>query len=65
MSTTAACDDTAGGTAVNDAVVQALGYEPSTIMVTRFGLKRDVGRFPDSKRMTKLLEGAFDRFYGR
>jgi acyl-CoA reductase-like NAD-dependent aldehyde dehydrogenase len=39
--------------------------EPHTIMVTRFGLKRDVGWFPTSKRMTKLLERGFTRFYGR
>jgi acyl-CoA reductase-like NAD-dependent aldehyde dehydrogenase len=80
----------AGGTAVNDAIVQCLGYEapfggsadsgvgsrnaregilkytePHTIMVTRVGLKRDVSWFPNSRRMTKLLEGAFARFYGR
>ena len=80
----------AGGTAVNDAVIQCLGYEapfggsaesgvgsrngregilkytePHTIMVTRLGLKRDVNWFPNSKRTTKLLEGALARFYGR
>jgi acyl-CoA reductase-like NAD-dependent aldehyde dehydrogenase len=80
----------AGGTAVNDAVIQCLGYEapfggsaesgvgsrnaregilkytePHTIMITRFGLKRDVNWFPNSKRMTKLLDRAFARFYGR
>jgi acyl-CoA reductase-like NAD-dependent aldehyde dehydrogenase len=80
----------AGGTAVNDAIIQCLGREapfggsadsglgsrnaregilkytePHTIMVTRFGLKRDVGWFPNSKRMTKLLEAALARFYGR
>jgi acyl-CoA reductase-like NAD-dependent aldehyde dehydrogenase len=80
----------AGGTAVNDAIIQCLGYEapfggsaesgvgsrnaregilkytePHTIMVTRFGLKRDVNWFPNSKRVTKLLDGAFARFYGR
>ena len=80
----------AGGTAVNDAIIQCLGYEapfggsaesgvgsrnaregilkytePHTIMVTRFGLKRDANWFPNSKRMTKLLEGALARFYGR
>jgi acyl-CoA reductase-like NAD-dependent aldehyde dehydrogenase len=39
--------------------------EPHTIMVTRLGLKRDVGWFPNSKRMTSLLERVFSRFYGR
>jgi acyl-CoA reductase-like NAD-dependent aldehyde dehydrogenase len=39
--------------------------EAHTIMVTRFGLKRDIGWFPNSKRMTKLLERAFSRYYGR
>ncbi len=39
--------------------------EPHTIMVTRFGLKKDIGWFPNSKRMTKLLERAFSRYYGR
>jgi acyl-CoA reductase-like NAD-dependent aldehyde dehydrogenase len=39
--------------------------EPHTIMVTRFGLKRDISWFPTSKRMTKLLEAGFARFYGR
>jgi hypothetical protein len=34
-------------------------------MVTRLGLKRDVGWFPNSKRMTSLLERVFSRFYGR
>jgi acyl-CoA reductase-like NAD-dependent aldehyde dehydrogenase len=80
----------AGGTAVNDAIIQCLGHEapfggsrdsglgarharegilrftePHTIMVTRFGLKRDVSWFPNSKRMTKVLEGGLARFYGR
>ena len=39
--------------------------EPHTIMVTRFGLKKDIGWFPNSKRMTKLLDRGFTRFYGR
>jgi acyl-CoA reductase-like NAD-dependent aldehyde dehydrogenase len=80
----------AGGTAVNDAIIQCLGYEapfggsadsgvgsrnaregilkytePHTIMVTRFGMKRDVNWFPNSKRVTRVLEGALARFYGR
>ncbi|HEX6584694.1 MAG TPA: aldehyde dehydrogenase family protein [Thermoleophilaceae bacterium] len=80
----------AGGTAVNDAIIQCLGYEapfggsadsgvgsrnaregilkytePHTIMVTRFGLKRDVNWFPNSKRITKLLEAVLSRYYGR
>ena len=39
--------------------------EPHTIMVTRLGLKKDIGWLPNSKRMTKLLERAFSRYYGR
>ncbi len=39
--------------------------EPQTIMVTRLGLKKDIGWLPNSKRMTKLLERAFSRYYGR
>jgi acyl-CoA reductase-like NAD-dependent aldehyde dehydrogenase len=39
--------------------------EPQTIMTTRLGLKRDLGWFPNSKRMTKLLERAFAFYYGR
>jgi acyl-CoA reductase-like NAD-dependent aldehyde dehydrogenase len=39
--------------------------EPHTIMVTRFGLKRDLGWFPNSRRATRLLERAFTRYYGR
>jgi hypothetical protein len=34
-------------------------------MVTRLGLKKDIGWFPNSKRMTKLLERALSRYYGR
>ena len=39
--------------------------EAHTIMVTRLGLKKDIGWFPNSKRMTKLLERGFSRYYGR
>ena len=39
--------------------------EAHTIMVTRFGLKTDIGWFPNSKRMTKLLERGLSRYYGR
>jgi acyl-CoA reductase-like NAD-dependent aldehyde dehydrogenase len=39
--------------------------EPQTIMVTRLGLKKDIGWFPNSKRMTKLLERVLARYYGR
>ena len=39
--------------------------EAHTIMVTRFGLKKDIGWFPNSKRMTKLLERGLSRYYGR
>jgi acyl-CoA reductase-like NAD-dependent aldehyde dehydrogenase len=80
----------AGGTAVNDAIIQCFGYEapfggsadsgvgsrnaregilkytePHTIMVTRFRPKRDIVWFSNSKRITKLLEAALGRFYGR
>jgi acyl-CoA reductase-like NAD-dependent aldehyde dehydrogenase len=39
--------------------------EAHTIMVTRLGLKKDIGWFPNSKRVTKLLERGFSRYYGR
>lgn len=38
--------------------------EPHTIMVTRLALKKDLGWFPNSKRMTKLLERLLARYYG-
>ena len=33
--------------------------------VTRFGLKRDLNWFPNSKRVTKLLEAVLSRYYWR
>jgi acyl-CoA reductase-like NAD-dependent aldehyde dehydrogenase len=39
--------------------------EPHTIMITRLGLSKDIGWLPNSKRITKLLERAFSRYYSR
>jgi hypothetical protein len=34
-------------------------------MITRLGASKDIGWLPNSKRITKLLEGAFSRYYSR
>ena len=39
--------------------------EPHTIMITRLGPSKDIGWLPNSKRITKLLERAFSRYYSR
>ena len=39
--------------------------EPQTVLVTRFGMKRDLGWLPANKRVTKLLERTFAFLYGR
>jgi acyl-CoA reductase-like NAD-dependent aldehyde dehydrogenase len=39
--------------------------EPHTIMITRLGPRKDLGWLPNSKRITKLLERAFSRYYSR
>ena len=39
--------------------------EPQTVLVTRFGLKRDLGWLPASPRITKLLDRTFAFLYGR
>ena len=39
--------------------------EPQTIMVSRLGLKRDIGWFPNSPRVSRLLERGLAAYYGR
>ncbi len=39
--------------------------EPHTIMITRLWPSKDIGWLPNSKRMTRLLERTFRRYYSR
>jgi acyl-CoA reductase-like NAD-dependent aldehyde dehydrogenase len=39
--------------------------EPQTILVTRFGGKRDPNWLPASKRVTRVFDAALSRYYGR
>jgi acyl-CoA reductase-like NAD-dependent aldehyde dehydrogenase len=39
--------------------------EPQTILVTRFGPKKDLNWLPASPRVTKVFDAALSRYYGR